>query len=62
MASLREITVVVKFANKEALEAFLQARELVREAAADHPWRDDLQEAKQLLWTAGQGLRLQGKD
>lgn len=50
------VRLVVQIVNKEAVRMFAEAVELLREAAHDHPWRDDLQEALRKLEAAAESL------
>ena len=52
-----DVTVNVHLANADALNAFGEGLALVREAAADLPWREDLQESLRCFDVAIDGLK-----
>jgi hypothetical protein len=56
------ISVLIKWANREAAERFARALEVFREVAEDMPWRPELKEAIEDAEYAAENITVQGED
>ena len=56
------VSVLIKWANREAAERFSRALEVFREVAEDTPWRPELKEAIDDMEYAAENITVQGED
>ena len=55
-------TFYVRFANREAVQDFQEARDLIDEAKEDSPWIDALHRAAECLESAWNGLTFSAQE
>ena len=55
------VSVLIKWANREAAERFSRALEVFREVAEDTPWRPELKEAIKDAEYAAENITVQGQ-